>query len=115
MNILDFLRRNFIPKFEPEEKVHVLSVAKDFSKVTTGPDGELGGGAFRKLMLERLDMHEHIIVDLDGTIGYGSSWLYAAFGNIPEHIQKRITFKSDEDPTYIVEIEDYIRMDSKGS
>lgn len=92
---------------------HVLSVARNFSP-SPGPrfvwQGKWSGEKFRKLLVERLEEHGQIIVDLDGTRGYGSSFLDEAFGGLVRvcHLSKadvlrRVEIRSDEDPTYKVE------------
>lgn len=89
---------------------HKISVAGDFS-THPGPryikQGNWSGEKFRKLLEARLDRHEFIEVDLDGTRGYGSSFLDEAFGGLirstkltKSEFNRRISIKSEEDPTY---------------
>ena len=54
-------------------------------------------------------------IDLDGTEGYGSSFLEEAFGGLIRDdgfrvasLKERLTFKSDEDPSIPEEIDDYL-------
>lgn len=54
-----------------------------------------------------------IIIDLDGSAGYGSSFLEEGFGGliregVPAKIVKSITFVSLEEPELIDEIKDYL-------
>lgn len=63
-----------------------VNVAKDFTRFPTGrfkKNGETSGEAFRERFLEeRLRRGECVVVELDGTIGYGSSFLDEAFGGL---------------------------------
>ena len=89
---------------------HTISVARDFSK-HPGPryikQGSWSGEKFRKLLEERLKRHDQIAVDLDGTRGYGSSFLDEAFGGggrecilTRDEFARRVEIVSAEDPTY---------------
>lgn len=89
---------------------HAISVARDFSK-TPGPrfikQGDWSGEKFRKVLEDRLKRHDQLVIDLDGTRGYGSSFLDEAFGGLVrecvltrEDFKRRIEIRSDEDPTY---------------
>lgn len=91
-----------------------ISVARDFSP-HPGPryvrQGAHSGEAFRRRLVQLLRRHERILVDLDGTSGYGSSFLDEAFGGLvskegfsPEEVRRRIDLKSDEDETYVEEV-----------
>lgn len=98
-----------------------LSIAKEFS-VTPGPrskvDGEFSGEEFlEKLLLPKFNEAEKakakLLVDLDGTEGYATSFLEAAFGGLTRNVgQKRVLavleFKSDDEPFMIGEIQQYI-------
>lgn len=63
-----------------------ISVANDFSPVPAGrhrEDGPFPGETFRdELLLPALKNFEDVAVDLDGTEGYGSSFLEEAFGGL---------------------------------
>ena len=74
------------------EAVHIikLSIAKDFS-MTPGPryedEGNWSGERFRKDILlpklkEAIDCGGKIIINFDGTAGYGTSFLEEAFGGL---------------------------------
>lgn len=91
-----------------------ISVARDFSP-HPGPryarQGAHSGESFRKRLVQLLRRHERILVDLDGTSGYGSSFLDEAFGGLvskegfsAEDVRRRVDLKSDEDETYIEEV-----------
>jgi hypothetical protein len=66
-----------------------VKVATDFSRYPAGrflKDGPFSGEAFRNKFLEpKLLAGEVILVDLDGTRGYGSSFLEEAFGGLVRH------------------------------
>lgn len=95
-----------------------ISVAKDFSIFPAGrfpTDGPHNGERFRKQQLEpAFKKNAKIVVELDGTRGYGSSFLDEAFGGLvrvgiaPALIENRLELVSD-DLSLIVEIEQYIR------
>lgn len=96
-----------------------ISVAEDFSR-TPGPryikQGNNSGEKFReKLLVPALDQFDTIVVNLDGTAGYGSSFIDEAFGGlIREHkmsardIWARIKIISDEEPELKSDVEDAI-------
>lgn len=55
-----------------------------------------------------------LIVNLDGTIGYGTSWLEEVFGGLArkvgkEQVLERIDFISEEEPYLIDDIKQYIK------
>jgi len=67
-----------------------INVAKDFSKYPGGrylSDGDYSGQRFRDEMLvpalrSAQNTKEKLTVELDGTLGYGSSFLEEAFGGL---------------------------------
>jgi hypothetical protein len=95
----------------------VIDIGKDFFRYPAGryrTDGPYSGEVFRtRFLIPGLEQNEHIAVKLDGTAGYGSSFLEEAFGGLvrqgyrPERIRQSITLIS-EDPGLIEEIEEYI-------
>ena len=98
--------------------MRVIKVAQDFTRFPSGrfkKNGDTSGEAFREKFLEpALKDGIEITVDLDGTIGYGSSFLEEAFGGLiralrikPEHLRNRLHLASS-DPSLIEEIESYI-------
>ena len=96
-----------------------VNIAKQFTRFPSGrfkKNGDTSGEAFRERFLEgSLSNGESITIELDGTIGYGSSFLEEAFGGSvrklkidPEIVLTLIKLKS-EDPALIEEIQQYIR------
>lgn len=64
----------------------MISIAKDFSRSPAGrfkTDGPYSGEAFRDGFLwPALTENEGVEVDLDGALGFGSSFLEEAFGGL---------------------------------
>lgn len=96
----------------------VISVAKQFSPTPAGrylADGPYPGEKFRDdLLLPALrDSESLITVDLDGTAGFGSSFLEEAFGGLvrlgfePATLRKRLTIHSSH-PSYVSRVWSYI-------
>lgn len=104
-----------------------IKIAKDFS-TSPGPryeiEGEWSGEVFRKTILypqmkSAIENGTKIIVDLDGTAGYGTSFLEEAFGGlireekIPfEVINNKLTLISEEETYLIDDINNYL-LDAK--
>lgn len=68
----------------------LISIAKEFSETPAGryfADGPFSGQRFREEKLyPALKEYDLVVVDFDGTLGYGSSFLEEAFGGlIREH------------------------------
>lgn len=95
-----------------------VSVARNFSRFPSGRRKSLGdtsGEGFREKFLEpALKAGEPLEVDLDGTIGYSSSFLEEAFGGLirtlglsPEKIFALLRIKS-EDPGLVDEVRNYV-------
>lgn len=96
----------------------LINVASDFSRFPSGrtaTDSAFSGQEFREKFLAR-PLHEgkQVLVQLDGAIGYGSSFLEEAFGGlIREHkfkskeLLKILHFESFDD-SLINEIVSYI-------
>lgn len=63
-----------------------ISVAKQFSRFPAGryeTDGPFSGEVFRRdILAPTLRKKVPVIVNLDGTLGYGSSFLEEAFGGL---------------------------------
>jgi hypothetical protein len=103
--------------------MRVLSVAQAYTR-TPGPryesEGTCSGARFRHEVLvnalnEALADGETLLVDLDGTAGYGTAFLEEAFGGLVRVerfsvgiLCNTIVVKSDEEPYLIEEIWQYI-------
>lgn len=99
----------------------IVSVAKDFSK-TPGSrykkEGKFSGEEFRQNILDEkfkqaLDKGKKIVINLDGTFGYGTSFLEEAFGGLARKYRKSnileyMEFISEEEPYLIDDIKKYI-------
>lgn len=96
-----------------------VSVAKDFNRYPAGRykrNGETSGEAFRERFLEEpLKNGEHVTVDFDGTVGYGSSFLEEAFGGAvrklnlsADFVLNHLTLKST-DASICDEVREYVR------
>ena len=62
-----------------------LSIAKDFSRFPAGrydSDGPHSGQRFRRVLSNALRTSGSVMVLLDGTMGYGSSFLEECFGGL---------------------------------
>lgn len=75
--------------------------------------GPSSGEEFREWIEKELSSYSDITIDLDGTEGYGSSFLEEAFGGLIRsgvslEKVKSIKFISNEEPDIILEINDYI-------
>ena len=99
---------------------------KEFS-ITPGSrypeEGDFSGQEFRENFLipkfkEAIESDSILTVDLDGTLGYGTSFLEEVFGGLARifsinEVQKRIKIISTEEDYLIDDINEYIR-DAKG-
>ncbi len=96
-----------------------ISIAKNFSRFPAGRyvrDGPFPGEVFRsKLLAPALRSYDSVTVVLDGTLGYGSSFLEEAFGGLvrvekfsAEELRTKLTLRSEEDSSLIKEIWSYI-------
>ena len=63
-----------------------VNIAKDFNRFPSGrfsKNGDTSGQDFRiKFLEDPIKKGEEITIELDGTIGYGSSFLEEAFGGL---------------------------------
>lgn len=92
-----------------------FSIAREFSNMPAGvtlEDGDYSGERLRGILEKRL-FRSPLVVDMDGTRGYGSSFLQAAFTALgaaqaipPDHINIRC----QEDRSIVMEVEGYIRQ-----
>ena len=96
-----------------------LVVATDFS-VTPGPryqtQGSFSGESFReKVLMPALSKNDKVKIVLDGTEGYGSSFIDEAFGGLvrvhgldKSSLLERIVIVSEEDPLLKADVKDAI-------
>lgn len=98
-----------------------IKVATDFSK-TPGPrhriEGDFSGEQFKEeILFKKLELafkeKKVLDIDLDGTFGYGTSFLEEAFGGASrkfgaDKVLNHIKFKSEEEPYLIDDIYSYI-------
>jgi hypothetical protein len=99
--------------------MNTISIAKDFTRFPSGrfeKNGTTSGEAFRKRFLEApIARGESVQVQLDGTIGYGSSFLEEAFGGLvralkiqADQLNRQLTLVS-ADPLLLEEVRGYIK------
>jgi len=97
----------------------VINIADDFSTKPYGrypEDGDFNGERFRnEFLIPAIRDNEKVIVDLDGTRGYGSSFLDEAFGGLIresvfsfDEVKRKLEIKSKFE-SYIEEITSYIQ------
>ena len=96
-----------------------IYIAKDFSKFPAGRfvgDGPFSGQQFRRsLLVPALKEHVSVEVNLDGTLGFGSSFLEEAFGGLvriegftAQFLHTTLKLVCTDDPTLVGEIWSYI-------
>lgn len=96
----------------------MINISKDFSRFPAGrfvSDGDYSGEKFRaEFLVANLATTDRLIVDLDGTAGYGSSFLEEAFGGLVrkhgfsvQDIHKRLSIIS-LDKSLVDEVWEYI-------
>lgn len=100
-----------------------LNVAKDYSK-TPGPryisEGDFSGEEFRDTLLSNMvglaiSDHKKLVINLDGTAGYATSFLEESFGGLIrvknfnyDDIIRVLEIISEEDETLIQDIQKYL-------
>lgn len=98
---------------------YTINVAKDFSDEPYGrypEDGDSNGTKFlHEFLLPSLEKYTTVTIVLDKAEGYGSSFLDESFGGLvrdhgynSDELIKRLIFISEDDPSLIQEIQDYI-------
>ncbi len=95
-----------------------INVARDFTRYPSGrykSKGDTSGEAFRERFLEEpLREGKSLSVELDGTIGYGSSFLEEAFGGLIRSLRMTSSDLRDRlnlvtlDPILLEEVNGYI-------
>lgn len=103
---------------------NVIVLVKDFSRTPGSRELDEGkrahtGEDFRDNFLEPafktvLNTNQKLIVNLDGTIGYGTSWLEEVFGGLArkygnELVYSKLDFVSNEEPYLVDDILEYIK------
>lgn len=102
----------------------ILKISKDFT-TSPGPryqsEGKFSGELFRNSVLypavaEAINSNHELVIDLDGTSGYGTSFLEESFGGLirENHLSHSkltavLKFVSKEEPDLITEIEEYMQ------
>ncbi|WP_029285359.1 STAS-like domain-containing protein [Pedobacter sp. R20-19] len=104
-----------------------IKFARQFTR-KPGPrkieEGDNSGELYRKQLLilvkQAIDEDKKLIIDLDGVLGYGTSFLEEMFGglirnnHIPyEQLSKRLSFISYEEPFLIDDINKYLQRASQ--
>lgn len=98
--------------------VTVINIASDFTRYPAGRfrrDGRFSGEQFRDdMLIPALERATGVVVvDLDGTIGYGSSFLEEAFGGLmrkgysSEQLRTKLQIRS-ADESLVREIQQYL-------
>lgn len=101
------------------ESTRTINIARDYSTEPAGrfpEDGDFNGQRFRKeILLPALRQNTKVLVDFDGTEGYGSSFLEEAFGGLvrleglsPTMLRDGMEILSKEDPSVIDEVWEYV-------
>lgn len=100
-----------------------INIARDFSPIPGARypiEGDFSGQEFRQSLLapklkEAIQSNTVLNIDLDGTLGYGTSFLEEAFGGLIrtdkfsyDDILSHIQFTCNDDPGYIDEINSYM-------
>jgi hypothetical protein len=96
-----------------------INVARDFSRYPSGryrADSRFSGQRFRDdFIIPALQNNDKVIVELDGTLGYGSSFLDEAFGGLvrlglfaKEALLSKIVLRTN-DPILRAEVMGYLR------
>lgn len=104
--------------------VYTINIARDFSRYPAGryiSDGPFTGEGFlTEKLLPAVEANNKICVELDGTLGYGSSFLEEAFGGLMrvknwtfDQWKQHVELSSPSDPNLIAEIEHYVRKEAK--
>lgn len=99
-------------------EIPVIDIARDFTRFPAGryrADGPYSGERFRDdLLLPALKQHDRVTIQLDGTMGYGSSFLEEVFGGLVRSKQFDAAELGDKillvsrDSSLISEINEYL-------
>ena len=104
---------------------HTIVIAKDFTQATGArerADGPKSGQEFLETLLrpkfvEAKDVDGVLLVDMDGTWGYASSFVSGSFGSLAREftapvVHKHLELKSDEDSVLLEKVN--AEIDSEG-
>lgn len=104
---------------EQKLKIKIAEEFTDSPGARHRSDGKFSGQEFREgLLRPRFDAIEEgdkLLIDFDGVYGYPPSFLEEAFGGLVREIgnsdlvERKLAFKSDEEPSVISEVLKYIR------
>lgn len=94
-----------------------ISVADDFSKY---PAGRSYNDDFWNCAEHFLNMHlsdalvfyDRVVIDLDGTMGYSSSWLHEVFANLHPGLKRKIKIKVSNE-SILHEVAEYLAVSVK--
>lgn len=90
-----------------------INIVKNFSKYPGGrtpADGDYSGSRFRdQLLVPALKKYANVVVEMDGTLGYGSSFLEEAFGGLvrlcgftPVQLRQSLVLRTQSDVTPLI-------------
>jgi STAS-like domain of unknown function (DUF4325) len=96
-----------------------INVSTDFTRFPSGrfkKNGSTSGEAFREQFLEKpISEGQKVVIVLDGTVGYGSSFLEEAFGGLvrklkvsADRVLSLLDFQAS-DTSLVDEIKQYVR------
>lgn len=98
-----------------------IVICQDFSETPNAryrSEGEHSGEEFRETLLEpkyleAKENNEKLVIDFDGSYGYPTSFLEEAFGGLARRydykdILNRLDFISNDEPSLVDEVTDYI-------
>lgn len=100
----------------------IINVATEFSREPGGryyTDGDASGQEFReRVLIPAFRDFDQIIIELDGTRGYPSSFLDEAFGGLvralhvsPADFAKKVTFRASPDfDIYVQDVFSYVNQ-----
>ena len=99
-----------------------INISKDYTDTPGGRyicEGEFSGEDFRNTLLEpkfleSKNNNEKLTIDFDDTYGYSDSFLEEAFGGLARKyttnvVNNILQFISNDEPSLIKKVEDYIR------
>jgi hypothetical protein len=98
-----------------EIKINIANEFSDTPGARYYTDGDYSGQEFRdKFLINNFDNFDKIIINLDGTEGYATSFLEESFGGLArlkgkDIVLQKLDFISEEEPDLIDEIKSYIR------